>query len=82
MALTASPINAEGGKAFINFMLSQEAQELVDAAGRRSIRTDVVSKNALTPLSKIKLIKYNEDWAGANRARILAKWNDLLLNKK
>ena len=82
MALTATPINAEGGKAFINFMLSQEAQELVDAAGRRSIRTDVVSKNALTPLNKIKLIKYNEDWAGANRARILAKWNDLLLNKK
>ena len=63
-------------------MLSQEAQELVDAAGRRPIRTDVVSKNALTPLSKIKLIKYNEDWAGSNRARILAKWNDLLLNKK
>lgn len=82
MALVATPGNAEGGKAFINFMLSREAQEIVDAAGRRSVRTDVVTKNALQPLSKIKLIKYNEDWAGANRARVLAKWNELLLNKK
>ena len=82
MALTATPINAEGGKAFINFMLSHEAQEVVDAAGRRPVRAEVVSKNALTPLNKLKLIKYDDDWAGANRARILAKWNDLLLNKK
>ena len=82
MALTATPQNAEGGKAFINYMLSKEAQEILDAVGRRSVRADVVSKNALTPLSKIKLIKYNEDWAGANRNRILAKWNEMLLNKK
>jgi iron(III) transport system substrate-binding protein len=82
MALTATPANADGGKAYINFMLSKEAQEILDSVGRRSVRTDVVSKNALTPLAKIKVIKYNDDWAGANRTRILAKWNDLLLNKK
>ena len=40
------------------------------------------SKSALTPLSKLKIVKYDDDWAGANRTRILAKWNDLLLNKK
>ena len=82
MALTATPLNAEGGKAFINFMLSKEAQEILDSVGRRSVRTDVVTKNALMPLNKIKVIKYNDDWAGANRNRILAKWNDMLLNKK
>lgn len=82
MALMATPPNPEGAKAFINFMLSKEAQEILDGVGRRSVRTDVNSKNALTPLSKIKLIKYNEEWAGTNRARILTKWNDLLLNKK
>lgn len=82
MALLANPLNPEGGKAFMNYMLSQEAQAIVDAAGRRTVRTDIVSKNSLTPLSKMKLIKYNDDWAGANRARILAKWNELLLNKK
>lgn len=82
MALTASPANPQGGRAFINFMLSKEAQEILDAAGRRSVRADVVSKNALTPLAKLKLVKYDDDWAGANRARILAKWNELLLNKK
>jgi len=82
MALTASPANPQGGRAFINFMLSKEAQEILDGAGRRSVRADVVSKNALTPLAKIKVVKYDDDWAGANRTRILAKWNDLLLNKK
>ena len=82
MALTATPANAEGGKAFINYMLSKEAQEILDTVGRRPVRADVVSKNALLPLSKMKLIKYNEDWAGANRNRILAKWNDMLLSKK
>ena len=82
MALTANPINAEAGKAFINFMLSKEAQEILDTVGRRPVRSDIVSKSALTPLNKLKIVKYDDDWAGANRARILAKWNDLLLNKK
>ncbi len=82
MALTATPANAAGGKAFIDFMLSKEAQEILDAAGRRSVRADVVPKSTLTPLGQLKLVKYDDDWAGANRARILAKWNDLLLNKK
>ncbi|WP_180129011.1 extracellular solute-binding protein [Rhodoferax sp. BLA1] len=82
MALTATPANPEGGKAFINFMLSREAQEILDSVGRRTVRSDVVSKNPLLPLNKINVFKYNDDWAGANRARILAKWNDLLLNKK
>ena len=82
MALTANPINAEGGKAFINFMLSKEAQEILDSVGRRPVRGDIVSKSPLTPLNKLKIVKYDDDWAGANRARILAKWNDLLLNKK
>ena len=82
MALTATPANAEGGKAFINFMLSREAQEILDGVGRRTVRSDVVSKNPLTPLNKINVFKYNDDWAGANRARILAKFNEMLLNKK
>lgn len=82
MALTATPINADAGKAFINFMLSKEAQEIVEAAGRRPVRTDVATTSALTPLLKIKLIKYDEAWVAANRARIMAKWNDMMLNKK
>ncbi len=82
MALTANPANPQGGKAFINFMLSKEAQEILDSVGRRPVRADVVPTSALTPLSKLKLVKYDDDWAGANRARILAKWNELLLNKK
>ena len=46
------------------------------------MRADVVPKSTLTPLGQLKLVKYDDDWAGANRTRILAKWNDLLLNKK
>ena len=82
MALSATAPNAQGGKAFINFMLSKEAQQILDGVGRRAVRGDVVPKSTLTPLSQMKLVKYDDDWAGANRARILAKWNEMLLNKK
>ena len=82
MALTANPNNPEGAKAFINFMLSKEAQEILDSVGRRPVRGDVVAKSALTPVAKLKIVKYDDDWAGANRTRILAKWNEMLLNKK
>jgi iron(III) transport system substrate-binding protein len=82
MALSATPANAEGGKAFINFMLSKPAQELVAGVGRRPVRPDVASSAALTPLSQIKLIAYDQVWAGENRTRILRKWNDLLIEKK
>ncbi|MEO8409541.1 MAG: extracellular solute-binding protein [Propionivibrio sp.] len=82
MALTANPANPEGGKAFINFMLSGEAQQILDSVGRRPVRADVETKSALTPLAKLKVVKYDTEWAGANRAQILAKWNELLLNKK
>lgn len=82
MALLANPINADGGRQFMNFMLTKEAQELVEAAGRRPIRADVPLKSSLAPLDKIKVIKFDTDWAGANRVRLLAKWNDLLLEKK
>ena len=82
MALSATPANAAAGKAFINFMLSKEAQEILDSVGRRPVRNDIVTKSPLTPLSKIKVVKYDDAWVVANRARILTKWNDLLLNKK
>jgi hypothetical protein len=54
----------------------------VAGAGRRPVRPDVASSDSLTPLSKIKLIKYEEAWVGANRARIMAKWNELVMSKK
>ena len=82
MALSASAANAAGGRAFINFMLSSEAQGILDSVGRRSVRGDVVPKGGLAALASMKLIKFDDDWAGANRARLLVKWNDLLLNKK
>jgi iron(III) transport system substrate-binding protein len=82
MALSATPANADGGKAFINFMLSKQAQELVAGVGRRPVRADVASSAALTPLSAMKLIKYDEAWAGSNRTRIMAKWNDMMMNLK
>jgi hypothetical protein len=67
MALTATPANPEGGKAFINFMLSRRRRRFSTASVGARCAADVVSKNALTPLNKIKVIKYNDDWAGANR---------------
>ena len=72
--------NGNGGKAFIDFIVSKEAQEVVVKAGRRSVRTDVPANPALVPLSDVPDAKYDFKWAADNRARLMEKWNETLLD--
>ena len=49
-------------------------------AGRRSVRTDVPANAALVPLSDVPDAKYDFKWAADNRARLMEKWNEILLD--
>ncbi|SJZ91436.1 extracellular solute-binding protein [Consotaella salsifontis] len=81
MALLATPANPEGGKAFMDYMLSADAQKLVAEVGRRPVREDVTAGTSLTPLSKMKLIDYDLEWASKYHDEALAKWQDVVMSK-
>ena len=80
MALIKGRPNADNGKAFIDFMLSQEGQTIVAEQGRRPVRGDVASNPALKPLSEVKSANYDAKWAADNRDRLVEEWKSLLLD--
>jgi iron(III) transport system substrate-binding protein len=82
MALVKGAANPEAGKAFIDWALSKETQELaVQELGRRPIRTDVAPSGDLKPMGEIELIDYDISWAAENRDAFIEKWNELLLSR-
>lgn len=80
MALVKGAPNAENGKAFIDFIVSKEGQEVVVKAGRRPIRNDVPSNSVLVPLAQVRDAKYDFKWAADNRERVMKAWNDVMLD--
>jgi len=78
MALVKGGPNADNGKKFIDWLLTKEVQEyLVKEVGRRSVRKDVGGAG-MTPITKIKLAKYDIKAAAASRNAYIAKWKELL----
>jgi iron(III) transport system substrate-binding protein len=81
MALLATPQNAKGGKAFMDYVISVDAQKAVASVGRRPVRADVPAAATLTPLTSLKLIAYDIEWAAGYQKAALAKWNEIILTK-
>lgn len=81
MAMLATPANPAAGKAYLDFALSVEGQTLVASVGRRPVRTDVPALASLAPLSSMKLVNYNLEWAAGYQKTALAKWNDIIMSK-
>uniref|UniRef100_UPI003100C0FA ABC transporter substrate-binding protein n=1 Tax=Neorhizobium sp. EC2-8 TaxID=3129230 RepID=UPI003100C0FA len=80
MALVKGAPHAENGKAFIDFIISKEAQEVVAKIGRRPVRGDVASNAALVPLAQVPDAKYDFKWSADNRDRVMKAWNEMLLD--
>lgn len=80
MAVVKGAPNVENGKAFIDFIVSKEAQEVVAKHGRRPIRSDVAANAALIPLAQVPDAKYDFKWAADNRDRVMKAWNDVMLD--
>lgn len=79
VALVKGGPNPDGGKAFIDFVLSAEIQSfLVDAMMRRPIRTDVADPEGLLPLSEMTIDNYDIAWAGENRERFIRQYLAIL----
>lgn len=80
MALIAGGPNADNGKAFLDFMMSKEAQVVVAEQGRRPVRSDVSSNPALLPLGDVNSVGYDSAWAAENRERLVDAWQDMVLD--
>ncbi len=80
MAIVAGGPNPEEGKAFIDFILTKEAQEIVAGLGRRPVRSDVASNELLVPLTEIKAVDYDFQWAANNRAVLVEAWGEVVLD--
>ncbi|MFV0335709.1 MAG: extracellular solute-binding protein [Tropicimonas sp.] len=80
VALIAGAPNPDNAKAFIDFVLSSEGQQIVAAQGRRPVRGDVASNPALAPLADIKDVNYDFEWAANERERLMEAWSDMVLD--
>ena len=75
--------NSEGAKKFVDFLLSKEAQKIKTELGHTyPVRGDVDPPQGLPPLSAIKLVKYDRQFAIDNRARLTKKWEDEIGSKR
>lgn len=80
IALVASGPNADNGKAFIDYILSENSQKVVAEQGRRPVRSDVASNESLVPLTDIPAIEYDFQWAANERQRLVDTWGDAVLD--
>ena len=79
IAIVKDAPNAELAQLFVEYALSAECQTAQNADfGRRPIRSDVTPVG-LAPLNEITLMNYNFDYAGANKADIVEKWQDAVV---
>lgn len=80
VAMVKGGPNPDNGRAFIDFILSAEAQQIVAGQGRRPVRGDIASNPALVPLAEIKAVDYDFSWAAQERERLMSVWSDMVLD--
>lgn len=81
MFLIKGSTNAKAAKLFADYLLSEEAQKkLVEHfPGRRPTRKGIENHPRMKPLSEIKIIDYDSDWASENRAEILGRMQKIII---
>lgn len=82
VAIIKNAKNMDNAQKFIDFVLSKETQSLMSQQlSRRSIRNDVDSPQGLGPISEIKLVDYDFQWASGEKESVLKMWKDILIGK-
>lgn len=68
----------EGAKAFVNFMLSKEAQALAMETGNYSLRPDMAPPPGAPPLSELNVFKDDYVWGAENKSAIIAEFSKVM----
>lgn len=82
MAIFKNVENLDEAKAFVDWALSKKGQEFIKSQDpRMMVRSDIEIPKSVKNINKDKLIKLNIDTLGADREKVLKKWNDQFGNK-
>lgn len=74
-AVVSGAPHAENARAFVDFTISRDVQNLLQSAlSRRSVRTDLDAPEGLPPLADIAMVDYNVRWASEMRESLLMSW--------
>ena len=77
-ALIKGAKHPENARAFLDFVLGRDVQELlVSDLSRRSVRTDVHAPEALPSEAELGIIDYDVHWAGSIKEEFIARWSEL-----
>lgn len=80
VALIKGSKNEENAKLFIDFVTGYECQDIMAKnIKRRPVRTDTDAPDGLPPMSEIKLVDYDFDWAATEKESILSQWKDIVI---
>ncbi|MFW6313468.1 MAG: extracellular solute-binding protein [Spirochaetota bacterium] len=80
IAMLKGAPHPDAAKAFIDWTLSKSTQDfLVEAMGRRSVRTDGTTPPGLPPLSEINTVAYDFEWAAGNRERFIETYTEKVI---
>jgi len=82
-ALIKGSENQENAKLFLDYVGSKEVQEaLATKFNIRGVRTDVALPKGLGPISNIKLLDYDFDWASNSKKYIIKRWKNIVSGKE
>jgi len=68
----------ELGKKFIDWTLSKRAQDLMQVWFRIPLNPQAEVAKGATKASDVKLINYDDEWAGNNNKRLIEKWRQTI----
>ena len=78
-ALIKGARHPENARAFLDFVLGRDVQELlVSDLSRRSVRTDVHAPEDLPGEAELGIIDYDVHWAGSIKEEFIARWTALI----
>lgn len=77
-AVVASAPHPEAAEAFVNFMLSSEAQQLAKATGNYSVRTDIDPPTGAPLLTELNVFEDDYVWAAKNKREIIGEFSIML----
>ena len=78
MALVKGGPELELGKKFIDWSLSKRAQDLMQVWFRIPLNPQAEVAAGATKASDVKLINYDDEWAGNNNKRLIEKWRQTI----
>ncbi|MBF7981019.1 MULTISPECIES: ABC transporter substrate-binding protein [Rahnella] len=77
VAILSGAHNVPAAKAFVNFMLSPQGQQLVAKQGNRPIDATVPAPEGFAPVDSIKLLTLDSDKAVADDKQVRAKFTEI-----